>query len=177
MNELIAQVTWGGVVDVVRSFSAGVTVIFAYLAIRMTRDQFKKQQEREIKNAYYGMLVRDRGMQRVKNLRATIMSHIDSCQDLINNSNGVIDVNDARSLLDKARREIIDVRDDLILGANAWGNDNLVNGLRIAFEQVEDDMSRVFGSAIGENSNAESIMANLTEVLKVLKTYDPGIQS
>lgn len=180
MQQLLTMVTWEGFVDVVRAMAAVATVIVAYRSVLVTRDQFKKQQKRDTNNAYYGTLVRDTGMRRVGDLRDSLMVHIEDHMDYIEEavSGSVEEVRSrTQTLLDETRSRIVGIRNELLLGARVWGDSELESALGRAFEQVEDDVARVFEAiVVNGKGDTDSVTDSLIKVLEVLKNYDPGLQ-
>ena len=177
MIRLLGQVNW----EVVQAIAGTVTVGIAFLSILVTKDQFRKKQTQDTRNSYYGILVRDTGMRGAMNLQAVLMTNIKICKKLANNADSLT-VNDVtnrtRYLLDETREAIVDVRNEMLLGANAWGDGDLVDSLEFAFEQMEDDVSMGFASlAFNGDWDASSVKTGLARVLDVLKTHDPGFQS
>ena len=181
MRELLVQMNWQEVGEVIRAIAAVVTVVIAFLSVLVTRDQFRKQKKRETSTAYYGVLVRDPGMQNVRDLRSSLMSRADLCKNFMSSADtsGSNDVMiHTRSLLDETRKQITDVRDELLIGANAWGDGDLVNALRVVFEKMEDNVSAMFASLLLDGDrDAEDVTNGLAEVLRILKNHDPGLRS
>lgn len=166
-------------IEVVQAFAAVVTVVFAFLAIRVTNRQFKDQaaaEERRDRSEYYGLFVRNSALEVVRELGNFLTAEIDPAQNPKAHQLELASLTQQATRVRMIQKRVVAAREATLMGAEAWGDPNLIAKLDEAFEAVEDvAVEEAEKVARTSEWDENRIRGALSRVLHALKEFDPAL--